>query len=329
MAAVHASLRNAFLASALLSCLFPALGRAQETRGSELTDVDEPPGLIDYLKARLTLAERYVGEGDFGTLAASSNQPEGRLRVSFPVADNAALRFIGGGGALLYDFDGASDLFGLGLSAGAPFGNLYTWEARVQGAYRFDEDRTLFFDDERWALVVQGGTRSSWESGSDMSDGLRGAGSIAVGYSLGQNFELALGLSLGSRLLEDGVGVSPLFDVDWRINPNWRIRSYGTGVQIERKLGSDLVLFTRARLETRSYRLGARPGGVGKGAVRVRQVPIGLGLQWSPWRWLRFRAIGGVVAYNELRVKNQANNTLSSITSDAAGYFTLRIDVRN
>jgi hypothetical protein len=245
------------------------------------------------------------------------------------MAENAALRFLGGGRALLYDFDGSSDLFGLGPLAGAPFGNLYTWDARVQGAYLFDQDMTFFFDTERWALVAQGGIRSGWESGSDMSDGLRGGGTVALGYSLAGRLEVVVGVSLGSRLLKGGVGISPLLDLDWRISPKWRIRSYGTGAQIERTLGSSLVLFTRARLESRKYRLGLRPGGVGKGSLRVRQVPVGLGLQWSPWSWLRFRAIGGVMAYNELRLTDQASNTLSTITSDVAPYFTLRIDVRN
>jgi hypothetical protein len=306
----------------------PAVCLAQETRGSEFTDVDEPVGMLDYLRVRLTMADRYVAGSDFGAVSASTHQAEGRLRVSFPVARNAAVRFLGGGRARLYDFDGSADLFGLGLGAGAPFGDLYTWDVRMQGAYLFDEDMTLFFDAERWALLLQGGVRSNWEAGSGMSGGLRAGGTIALGYSLTERLEVALGISLGSRLLEGGVGVSPLIDLDWRINPDWRIRSYGVGLQIERALGPSLVLFTRARLESRTYRLGPRPG-IGKGSLRVREVPVGLGLEWGPWRWLRFRVIGGAVVHSQLRLKDQASNTLSSVTSDAAGYFTLRIDVRN
>ena len=111
--------------------------------------------------------------------------------------------------------------------------------------------------------------------------------------------------------------------------PNWRLRSYGTGLQLERKLVPDLVLFTRARLESQKFRLGARPGGVGKGSVRIRKVPVGLGVQWRPWRWLRLRIGGGVMAYNQLLVKDAASDTLSSVSSDVAPYFNLRIDVRN
>jgi len=315
------------IASTVLLASSPQLCKAQETRGSEFPDLDEQPGVLDYVKARLTLAERYVGNTDFGAYSATSHQPEGRLRVTVPVSKNAALRLMGGGRALLYDFEGPTDFFEPGPLPERPFGNLYSWEFRVQSAYLFSEDQTLFFDDERWLLLLQVGTKSGWESGAEMKDGLRIGGSVAVGYQLSDRLELAAGISIGSRLLKDGVRVSPLIEFDWRISDKWRLRSYGIGLQLEYALIEDLLVFTRARFESNSYRLDERPGVVGSGSLQVRQAPVGLGVQWRPWRFLRLRFIGGVVAYNRLRVKDEDDNTLAKRRSDTAPYFALRVDL--
>jgi hypothetical protein len=329
---VYANRRRALwagLAGVLLVVLPPDLGMAQETRGSEFPDLDEQVGVLDYVKLRFTMAERYVGETDFGAFSATSHQPEGRLRVTLPLAKNAALRLMGGFRALLYDFDGPTDFFELGTASGEPFGDLYNWDLRGQVGYLLPEDWTLFSDDERWALLVQGGARSSWESGSEWQDGLRGGGSLAVGYRLGDRLEVAAGLTIGTGLLDGDVGFGPLIEFDWRICERWRLKSYGTGLQLEFDVIPDLTLFTRARIESSSFRLAERPGGVGKGSLRVRQVPVGLGVEWSPWEFLRLRFIAGAVALNKLRVKDEDGDGLGSETSDVAPYFSLRVDLRN
>ena len=66
------------------SCLTLALllvvgsARAQETREHELPNLEEEIDALDDVKVRLTLANRFVGNADFGTFEATSNQPEGR-----------------------------------------------------------------------------------------------------------------------------------------------------------------------------------------------------------------------------------------------------------
>jgi hypothetical protein len=310
----------------LASCLFAAAAaRAQETRDHELPDLEEEVGVLDYLKLRLTLADRFVGKSDFGAFEASSNQPEGRLRIEMPVAKNVGIRLMGTGRGLLYDLDGTTSDF----LPGATFDEFYNANLRLQGAYLFDEDWTLFSDQERWALIVQGGAGWSWEDGSDPNDGLRGGGSVVAGYRLGDTLELAAGISLGSRFLKGGVGVFPLIEFDWRINKDWKLKSYGVGLQLERILGENLSLFARARFEGTTYRLDDRGGSVGKGTLRARQVPAGLGIQWRIARFLRIRLIAGAIAYNQLRVKNQATDTIATVTGTPAPYASLRIDLRN
>lgn len=304
------------------------LARGQETRSNEFPTLEKEPGLLEQVRLSLTLASRFVGDADFGSFEARSTQPEARLRVSAPLSETTAVRLMATGLAYLYEFDGPSNLFGSGPSSGQPFDDLYRWDVRLQAAQLLDEDWTLFSKDERWAVLLQGGVGSSWEAGSHMDDGLVGGGSIAAGYRLGDRLEVAVGLSLGNRLLHGGVKVGPLLEFDWRIDDDWKLSSYGLGLQLERRLGERLVLLTRARLESASFRLADRGDELGKGLLGTRQLPVGVGLRWRPFRFLRVSGLVGVVAYQRLRIKDGDDHTVGKATADPAPYGSLRIDLR-
>jgi hypothetical protein len=319
------------LATALLPLLLVAAPRVvfgQETREHDLTDLEREPGVFKYVKLRLKLANRFIGMADFGSFEANSYQPEGRLALTVPVAENAGVRLLATGRVILYDFDGASDLTGESPGSEDPFGSLNSWTLRLQGAYLLDEDATLFSDEERWSIVGDVFGKARWESGSDISDALSMGGSLALGYKLGERLEVAAGLSIGSRLTKSGVGISPLIEVDWRINDDWRLRSYGLGLQVERSLTESLSLFARARLEGTSYRLEDRGGTLGKGRIQVRQLPAGLGLRWNLARRFRLTATLGAVAYHRLRVKNEDDDIIGTATADPSPYVTVRFDLR-
>jgi hypothetical protein len=316
--------RFPWLAFSLL--LFAGTALAQETREHELPDLEEQIDVLDQVRTRLTLANRFVGNADFGAFDATSNQPEGRLRIDIPVSRRIGVRVMTTGRALLYDFDGPTTGFGPGAE---PFAGLYNARARVQLGYLFDEDQTLFRDDERWALLVQGGARASWEGGSDVSDGLRGGGSIAAGYRIADWLEVACGVSLASRLTRGGVGVGPLIEFDWRINENWKLRSYGLGLQLERRLGEGLSIFARARAEGSRYRLADRGGSVGKGSLSVRQIPAALGVDWRFARFAKLRLQAGAIAKHKLRLRDEDGNRIGSVSADGASpYVSLRFDIR-
>lgn len=322
-------LRSALARPLLAAGLFLLAGAAaaQETREHELPDLEEEIGVLERVKLRLTLANRFVGSADFGSFDASSNQPEGRLRLDIPVAPRTALRLMATGRALLYDFDGSTDGFG---SGDEPFDGLYSAGLRLQAAHLFGKSHTLFLDDERWAVIVQGGARTSWEGGSSVSEGLRGGGSIAAGYRLGDWLEVAVGVSLASRLTRSGVGVGPLLEFDWRINDAWKLKSYGLGLQLERRLGERFTVFARARAEGSSYRLGDRGGTVGKGALSVRQVPAALGVDWRIARFFKLRLLAGAIAKQRLRLRNEDGDRIGSVSADGPSpYVSLRIDLRH
>jgi hypothetical protein len=319
-------LATAFLALLLIAAPHAAFG--QETREHDFTDLDRDVGLLKHVKLRLKLANRFIGQADFGSFEARSYQPEGRLKLTVPVAKNAGLRLLGTGRVILYDFDGASDIAGDSPGSEDPFGSLNSWTLRLQGAYFLDEDLTLFSKKERWSILVDAFGKARWESGSDLSDALTWGGTLAVGYKLAERLEVAAGLSIRTRLTKGGVGVSPLIEVDWRINDDWRLRSYGVGLEVERRLTESFRLFARARLEGRSYRLEDRGGTIGKGKIHIRQLPTALGLRWNLARRFRLTVALGAVAYHRLRVKSEDDDTIGSETADPSPYVVVRFDLR-
>jgi hypothetical protein len=312
---------------ALLAFAAPTTAAAQETREYDLPDLEEPPGIGDLVQARLTLADRFVGNADFGSFDVASNQPEGRLRIQVPISDRSLLRLMATTRAQINDFDGVSDLFGTGPTTEDPFETLLDWRVRLQYGHWLPKSWTLFSDRERWAAIVQGAVGSAYEVDASPGDGLRGGGGVGVFYRLGRKLEVAAGVRIGSRLLESGVSVSPFLEFDWRINRNWRIKSYGLGLEIERLLTRRLRLVTRARLESSSYRLADRGDEIGLGALRVRQLPVGIGLRWDVLPHLRITALAGAVAYHQLRVKSEDDEVLSKSRAGASPYLSLRIDV--
>jgi hypothetical protein len=306
--------------------LAPAPSRAQETREHELPKLEEDLGARPRINAGLEFSNRFVANADFGEFEANSYQPELRLRVSTPISKRAAVQLVARGRILIYDFDGRADL-GTG-SIDAPFDNLNSWTVRLQGAYRLDESWTLFSDDERWSIFGGLAVRSRWEQGSNVGDGLQFGGSVGVTYRLGSKFDFILGVTVGNKLEDGGVGVGPVVELGWQISEKWSIRSLGLGLELNRTLTPNLTAFARARLEGGIYRLAYRGSEIGAGTLRVRQLPVALGLRWNAFRHFRFRAAVGVVAYHQLRLRDWKDITLGERTAGPSAYVMLRIDMR-
>lgn len=320
-----------FVALALLA-LVPGTAPAQETRQYDLPDLEqevrEERSLKDLVSVRFKASNRFVGRADFGEYKADSYQPEGRLKVTVPVARNAGIRLMGTGRALLYDFEDGADL---GLLGGSdePFDDLYGWNLRLQGAYLFDRDQTLFSPRERWSLLGETFVRASWEKGRQMSDALRSGVSLAAGYRYGKDLELAAGVSVRGTLWKGQVRVWPVLEFDWRINEQWKLSSQGLGLQLERRFGEHITAFARARWESSVYRLADRGAEIGKSNLRIRQVPAGLGLWWNVNRHVRVTTLGGVMALHELRVKSGGGRTLDTDSARPSPYFLIRFDLRS
>jgi hypothetical protein len=330
--AVARMLRPLLPATALLM-LLPAAAFAQETREYDLPElgqeVREERSLGELVKVGLKASNRFVGLADFGDYKANSYQPEFRARVTAPVAKNAGIRLMGTGRVLHYDFiDGRSDL-GIGSRSGGPFDDLYNWSVRLQGVYLANGNWTLFSESEQWSLMTDLFTRASWEKGASMSDSFGGGGSLAVGYRLGRTLELAAGVSLRTSPRTGNLKVAPVFEFDWRINDRWKLSSQGLGLRLQRRVGERFTLFTRARLETSSYLLDERGAEIGDAYLRIRQVPVGLGLEWRPTKHLRVTTLGGVMAVHQLEVKDSHGQLVDRDSAKPSPYFLIRFDLKS
>jgi hypothetical protein len=309
-----------------LAAALPAQG--QEAGERDFAGLPTAAAYLEHVRMRLQLVNRFVAPSDFGRFDASYNRPEGRFVIELPVNQNAVARILGTGHVLAWDFDGSSDLFGVGETSDAPFDDLDAWTLRVQGGYLLPERSAVFAAHERWGILAEGWGRSSWEAGSDMEEGLRGGGALAFGYLIPDRLELAVGVSVGTKLLGSGVSASPVVELKWRIDDQWTLRNSGLGAEIEYDVNDRFALFARGRYEGGGYRLGPRGDGIGRGAVQLRQVPAGIGFRWKPLRHVRLTTFAGVMAYHQIEVRSGSDHRLGKVTGDPAPMVSLRIDLR-
>src|SRR5262245_57523625 len=80
--------------------------------------------LGELLDVRLYRGSEFVVGSNFGEFRATSYQPAGRVKLTLPVAKNAALRVIARGSAMLYDFEDVSTTLLGTPTTSDPFGTL-------------------------------------------------------------------------------------------------------------------------------------------------------------------------------------------------------------
>jgi len=270
---------------------------------------------------------RFVVGSDFDSSNADLYWPRGSLRVGVPLSKRAAARFRINGGAARYDFDGATDLLGRDPGSVPPgalfdpngFDDLFSGSFALEAAYRVDDT---------WSLFAQSFIASNWEDGATFDDALSGGGGFAIGFRIPDRFELIVGAGLRSRLDRSGPRPYPLIDLEWKISDRWKLRSHGEGLAVEYALADGLLLFVRGRIESSRYRLDARPGPASRGTLRDRQIPVGVGFRWAVGRHLRIGAVAGVMAYHQLKVRDDHRNTIETSSADPAPFFEVRFDLR-
>jgi hypothetical protein len=271
------------------------------------------------IKVRFRSDTRFVVGSDFGTSNANLYWPRGSVRIGVPLSKRAAVRLRMGGGAAIYDFDDTTNLFGVGPSASEPFDNLYEGSLALEGKYQMTE---------AWGLFAQGFVSARWEDGATFDDSISGGGGLAIGYRIPDRLDVIIGGGLKSRLDRSSPRPYPLIDLEWVISDAWKFRVHGPGAALEYKFSDAFKVFLRGRLVRRRYRLDNRLGPVGRGTVRDRQVPVGLGFRWKVNRNFRIGASAGVMAEHKIKIRDRNRNTIGSINSDPAPYFEVRIDFR-
>lgn len=319
--------------AALLAAVAPT-ARAQEAvveedAGDLGTLTEESRGVpVDGVHpVRLRFESRFIAKSDFGEADASFYRPRGQLRVTAPVSEDTAFRLVAEGSALFSDWDGFTDLFDLGPVRRDPFGTLIASELSLQGRHALGSSSWLA-QSEQWALLGEGSLSSQLEEGADFDDSLAGGGSLALEYRIPDRLDLVAGAGVGSRLDKDDVRILPVVSAIWYATQRLRLRAHMHGARIDYELTEDVKLFARAQVRSRRYRLERRAGPTGKGTLRERMIPAGLGVVWKLDRRLRMSAFAGAVFDHEFRAYDSDRNRIDSIDSGAAPFFEIRLDLR-
>ena len=272
---------------------------------------------------RLRVESHFVPNTTFGDLESTLYRPNLRGRITLPIGRRAVVVLTPRWESSRYNVDGAPEL---GLSDGG-VEVLHTVSVGLQGAYALEIERKLFSEKERWSVLAGVIWASTWE-GNTFSDGMRFAGTLAVGYETDQ-LRLAIGAGVSSRLTGGGARVLPIVSIRWSPLDKLTLRNRGRGLQIEYRLTDRFKIFTAGYFVTRRFRLEERFGIASAAAeLQDKQVLAGVGFEWRISRYLRLNIEGGVVGWYQLRVRDEDRNTLGSFQGDPTGYVDISIELR-
>lgn len=265
---------------------------------------------------------------DFGPADASEFRSNLGVRAVAPLVDSFALRATAAGHASFFDYSGSRDGLELELGGIDLFERLYGAQFGLGGVYLVPWKPVVFGVTPSWSLFAEGRANLNWEDGASLSDAVKGTGSVGVGFELPRQLEIALGVSVGSRIDEGGVSVSPVLGFRWRFCEGMRIESQGTGLMFAMDLTPELELQLRGGYDSDRYRL--QDGGTPATDLTLRQseAPVLLALRWSPTRHWRLTAGAGSVVYQKWRVEEDDDGPSSSVTAGPAALTWLRVEYR-
>lgn len=290
-------------------------------------DAQQARSYGELVQLRVYSGSDFTIGSDFDEFDATTYEPNGRVKVTLPVARNAALRLIGRGSAQLTDFDDVSTtLFGTPETSD-PYGNLYRTSFQLQLGVRPDWSG-LFSDEERWSLLGEGRVGARWEAGASFGRAITGGGAIGVGYQIGDWLEILVGAGVSTRILKSGVSIVPVFEADWRFAERWRLRTRGQGVQLEYDIDDDLTVFTGAQRRSRSYLTEDRSWLGGEGRLKQRSLPVTLGVRWDVSETVELTFVGGAVLKQELRAQNEHRDDVGHVRAGPTPFLGITVELR-
>jgi hypothetical protein len=265
---------------------------------------------------------------DFGPADASEFRSNLGLRAVAPLGDSFALRATAGGHASFFDYSGSRDELELDLGGIDLFERLYGAQIGLGGVYLLPWSPVVLGETPRWSLFTEGRANLNWEDGASLSDAIKGTGSIGFGFEIERKLEIVLGVSVGSRIDEGGVSVSPVVAFRWRFCEGMRIESQGTGLMFGMDLTPELELQLRGGYESDRYRL--RDGGTPLAdlTVRQREAPVLVALRWSPTPHWRLTAGAGSIVHQQWRVEEDDDGPSSKVSAGPAALTWLRVEYR-
>ncbi len=270
---------------------------------------------------------------DFGPADASEFRTNLGFRAVAPLTESFALRTTAAGHASFFDYSG--DRTGLEMELGGiEFGSidlferLYGAQFGLGGVYRLPFQPAVFGVTPIWSVFAEGRAQLNWEDGASLSDAVKGSGALGLGFQLDRKLEIALGVSVGSRIDEGGVSVSPVLGFRWRFCEGMRLESQGTGLMFAMDLHPELELQLRGSYDSDRYRLDDGGTPLTDLTLRQREVPVLVALRWSPTPHWRLAAGAGSGVYQQWKVEADDDGPSNSVDAGPAALTWLRVEYR-
>ncbi len=320
---------NPFRRRALtLAVAFLVLGPTAPARANDNETLETSQSLLERgadlflsqkVRPRIFFGSQGMIEGDFGDADVSWVRSGGSLSVAVPLSKSFVLVPRISGQIVNFSFDGDKSFLDAGQSGGDPFDDLLGFSFRLDGRYRVAE---------HWAVLGGVSLASSYEDGASFSDGSRFGGVIGGSYRPSRDFNVMLGVGVREKMTRDSISIAPVFQVYWRPKPWLELETEGMGLRATARLNPEVRLFTFGGIRSERHRLDDRkdgPNGVGKGSLRDRRVQAGMGVEWRAHQRVRFEFDAGVIAYQQLRVIDEDNDTFDTEKmDDPAPFLSLR-----
>ena len=177
-----------------------------------------------------------------------------------------------------------------------------------------------------WSLALRGSLELGVEPGAELEDALSGGGGVTVGYGVSQGLSLGLGVFATSRL-EDSPLVIPSLFVRWQLHERVLLETFGPGLRLSWRASEPLTLSTRVGFAFRQWRLEERRAFVPGGIVNDARGEVALGLAWQVGP-LSLTGEVGLVAWQELTVRDARGELVRRLRSDPTAVFGLRLELR-
>jgi hypothetical protein len=266
----------------------------------------------------------WMVDGDFDGADVSWATTGGEVGIPIPVSRHLGFEVELGADATFYDFDGNKGFLNSGQGSGDPFDELIDTWARAWGRYRLNDS---------WSLLGVGSLRSRFEDGAPFGSGFEGGGGLGGSYTYGDDrFEVLAAVGTKSRMHKSGVGIVTILRVKWKISDRFRLRADLNGGRISAQLCDTVTASLFGYLDGSRYRLADRNdgvGGVGRGSLRERYAPVGVGLRWKPEKRWRVNLSLGSIVYQQLKVYDNDDDSFDSASLDGPAFYgALRVTYR-
>lgn len=291
---------------------------AANARGLESLDLFER---LTMLSPRISVWQAFVIDSDFGNSEVDTFISGLQATVAIPLSENLGVRLSNVVEAEYFDFEDRNQLLYTGKPQGAPFDPLISHRMRFDLRYLFGQS---------WLVGGGGFLQSRVENGASYGSGVTGGGGVVVGKKLWGRLSIVLGVGVSSRLDEDTPGISPIFQLRWKVTDATEIRSEGLGARVLHRVSPTLKLDLAGRFEGHRYRLDNRKGptdpddptsgAVGKGSLRDRRFHVTTGAIWSFAQEWRFRGAVGLVAYHQYTSADHNGKKVDSTTANGPAF---------